>query len=192
MARSASKSTTKKSALTNPTTEQEVDEFLTELDEARRYRDDLAKERRDLPPTEIIARRENLPEARRRAAELEKQCSDLRGDNVSSSQTTAADPIPSPATPDGRMKIQAEAYEHWIRLKASGANPSVHSICPDMAKWCANNHITTRTGTTPMAGTIRNTILGGSSGWEPPTHSRDQAIEHVARLEQVAQPLHLD
>ena len=102
--------------------------------------------------------------------------------------TNATEPAPAGAKPDGRMRIQAEAYELWIRLKASGANPTVHSICGSMAKWCADNNITTHTGVTPRAGTIRNTILGGRSDWQPPKHSRDQAKDHVAQLAQVAQP----
>ena len=58
-----------------------------------------------------------------------------------------------------RHLIQAEAYEHWLRLRASGCNPSVYSICGDMAKWCADNEIKGDKGQDPKAGTIRNTVL---------------------------------
>lgn len=95
--------------------------------------------------------------------------------------------IAKSAKPDGRLLIQAEAYALWLRLKASGANPSVNSICEPMAKWCADTGTTTHTGVTPRAGTIRNTILGGSSGWEPPKHTREQAKKELAQLAQVAQ-----
>ena len=43
--------------------------------------------------------------------------------------------------PNWRMQIQAEAYELWLRLRASGCNPSVHSICDDMARWCVKEDI---------------------------------------------------
>lgn len=166
----------------------DIGTFLTQLDEARQYRDDLEKDRRDLSLAEIIARKKELPEARKQVAELEQRYRELRGDVLFQSQSAAISSTTALAKPDGRPQIQAEAYEYWIRLKASGANPTVHSICEMMARWCADNNITTQTGITPRAGTIRNTILGGSSGWQPPTHSRDQAREHVAQLAQVAQP----
>ena len=37
--------------------------------------------------------------------------------------------------PNWRMQIQAEAYELWLRFRANGCNPSVYSICDDMAAW---------------------------------------------------------
>lgn len=168
--------------------EVDIGSFLTQHDEAKQYRDDLEKVRRELSLAEIIARKKELPLARKEFSELERKYLELRGDVVSKSQAATVRSTTVPAKPDGRAQIQAEAFEHWIRLKASGANPSVHSICDSIAKWCADNNITTHTGVTPMAGTIRNTILGGSSGWQPPKHSRDQAKEHVAQLAQVAQP----
>jgi len=86
-----------------------------------------------------------------------------------------------------RHLIQEEAYQHWIRLRAMGCNPSVHSICGDMAKWCIDKNIRGGKGQNPRAGTIRNTILGGSSGWEPPDHSIEQAKKYVAELARTAQ-----
>ena len=165
-----------------------IDAFITEVYEARQYVADLERKQVGLPMTEIIARSENLPKARKQLAVLEKQLQELRGDVLSPSNGAAVGPSPTAAKPDGRMRIQAEAYEYWIRLKALGANPTVHSICEPMAKWCADNNVKTHTGVTPRGGTIRNTILGGSSGWQPPKHSRDQAKDHVAQLAQVAQP----
>lgn len=164
-----------------------INVFITEVYEARQYVEDLERKQVGLSVTEVIARRENLPTARKQLAELEKQLQELRGDDLSTSHVAAVGPSPTVAKPDGRMKIQAEAYEHWIRLKASGANPTINSICESLARWCADNGVTTQTGVTPRAGTIRNTILGGNSGWVPPAHSRDQAKAHVAQLAQVAQ-----
>ena len=188
MARNQNKTATLTSKPTGPMSAAAVDSFLTEVHEARQYVADLERTQGGLSVTEIVARRQHLPEARVQLTKLEKRLQELRGDVLSPSQVTAVGTSPADAKPDGRMQIQAEAYEHWIRLKASGANPSVHSMCEPMAKWCALNNIRTHTGVTPTAGTIRNTILGGSSGWQPPKHSRDQAKDHVAQLAQVAQP----
>ena len=188
MVRDPKKPLVQKSKAVSPINTDEVGEFLIEVDEARRYRDDLERYRSDLSPTEIVSRRHNLPLARKKVAELEKQLQELRGDFIPQSQAVAASSTPVAANPNGRMKIQAEAYELWLRLKASGANPTVNSISDSMARWCADNGVTTHTGVTPRAGTIRNTILGGSSGWRPPAHSRDQAKSHVAQLAQAAQP----
>ena len=85
-----------------------------------------------------------------------------------------------------KLRIQAEAFEEWIRWLARGAQPSVNAISEQMARWCIDNEVRTRSGVNPRQGTIRNTILGGASGWKPPTLSREQARAHVARLAQVA------
>ncbi len=172
----------------SPLTDEEISAFITELYEAREYLEALEATRYNLNPSELVLRRTSLPAARKRVKDLETHLSSLRGDHYTPESAPAETASStSPAKTDGRMRIQAEAYEHWIRLKATGANPSIHSICDAMARWCADNGVTTRTGVSPKAGTIRNTILGGSSGWEPPTHSRDQAQAHVAQLAQLAQ-----
>ena len=188
MARNQNKTTTLTPKPTGPMSTAAVDSFLTEVYEARQYVADLERTQGGLSVTEIVARNQHLPAARVQLAKLEERLQDLRGDVLSPSQVAAVGTSPTAAKPDGRMKIQAEAYEYWIRLKASGANPTVHSISEPMAKWCADNNVKTHTGVTPRGGTIRNTILGGSSGWQPPKHSRDQAKDHVAQLAQVAQP----
>ena len=187
VARNQNKTAALTSKPTGPMSTATIDCFLTDVHEARQYVEDLARKQSGLSVTEFVARRENLPKARKQLAELETQLQELRGGVLSPSQVAAVGTSPAAAKPDGRMKIQAEAFEHWIRLKAAGANPTVNSICDSMAKWCADNGVTTHTGVTPRAGTIRNTILGGSSGWTPPTHSRDQAKTHVEQLAQVAQ-----
>ena len=87
---------------------------------------------------------------------------------------------------DWRMQIQAEAYELWLRLRASGCNPTVYSICEDMAAWCIKQDIKGGKGQNPRAGTIRNSVLGGVH-WKPPHHSVEQAKKHVAQIAQTAQ-----
>ena len=170
----------------SPMTEKDIDELLSDLEEAIQLKDFLEVSVPSHSMAELNSRREDLAAARAEVVQLKALVSTLRGDAHSSAQSVAAVAV-TKAKPDGRARIQQEAYDLWIRLKASGANPSIHSICEPMARWCAANGITTRSGVTPMAGTIRNTILGGSSGWVPPHHSREQAKEHVAQLAQVAQ-----
>ena len=85
-----------------------------------------------------------------------------------------------------RHLVQAEAYEHWLRLRASGCNPTVHSICEDMAKWCVKHNIKGDKGQNPRAGTIRNAVLSAGH-WTPPTHSVEQAKKYVAQIAQTAQ-----
>ena len=88
--------------------------------------------------------------------------------------------------PDWRMQIQAEAYELWLRLRASGCNPSVYSICEDMAKWCSKSNIKGGKNQNPRAGTIRNTVLGAGH-WNPPPHSVEQAKKYIAQIARTAQ-----
>ncbi len=88
--------------------------------------------------------------------------------------------------PDWRMQIQAEAYARWLRLRAVGCNPSVFSICEDMARWCIEQNIIGGKGQNPKAGTIRNTVLGAGH-WIPPYHSVEQAKMEIERIAQIAQ-----
>ena len=80
-----------------------------------------------------------------------------------------------------RHKIQEAAYEHWIRLRACGANPTRHSILGDMAKWCQDNDVKTDSGIYPQAGYIKNVVLNGD--WKEPPHSIEQAKAHIMKLE---------
>lgn len=88
--------------------------------------------------------------------------------------------------PDWRMQIQAEAYERWLRLRASGCNPTVYSICEDLALWCIQKDIKGGKGQNPRAGTIRNTVLGAGH-WTPPYHSVEQAKNHFEQIARTAQ-----
>jgi len=87
-----------------------------------------------------------------------------------------------PAT-NWRMKIQAEAYKHWIELLASGCSPTPNSILDHLAAWCATNTVRTDTGIFPSAGYIKNTVINGRL-WQQPTMSREQAKIHVAQVAQ--------
>ncbi len=86
---------------------------------------------------------------------------------------------------DWRMQIQTEAWEYWLRLRASGCNPSIFSICDYLAKWCIDKDIKGGKGQNPRAGTIRNAVLGAGH-WAPPTHSVEQAKAYVAQIAQIA------
>ena len=102
--------------------------------------------------------------------------------HVSVADDAPISPAVSPKD-SGRLKIQEEAYEEWIRWLARGGNPTVHSISEQMARWCDANNVQTKGKVKPKAGTIRNTILGAGH-WTPPSHSRQQAQMHVAQVAQ--------
>lgn len=95
-------------------------------------------------------------------------------------------PAPLPAAPNWKMRVQAEATELFLRLLASGANPTPHSILDSMAQWCRDNEVKTDTNINPSANYLRTHVLGGRH-WSPPTMSREQAKKHVAQVAQVAQ-----
>jgi hypothetical protein len=66
-----------------------------------------------------------------------------------------------------KMKIQIEAAARMVRLRAANANPTVHSIINDMARWCKDNEVKTDGGIFPSASYIRTHVLGGKN-WTPP------------------------
>lgn len=166
--------------------EDETDAFLTELYEARRFRDDLEKDRQNLSLTEVILRQEQLPTARARVAELEQRYMELRGDfDVDTDIPQLPVPAISPVL-DWRMRFQQEAYEYWLQLVASGCSPTVHGILDRMVTWGRENNVKSASGIYPSAGHLRNTVLGAKH-WDPPTHSFEQAKAHVAQRAQVAQ-----
>ena len=130
----------------------------------------------DKLPSELLAMIVNNPAPEQEAAPAP----------VVAALVEADDKSPAGPPTDWRMKIQAEAWEHWLRLRASGCNPSIYSICDWMAKWCIDQNIKGAKGQNPKAGTIRNSILGAGH-WTPPTHSVEQAKIYVAQIEQTAQ-----
>lgn len=92
----------------------------------------------------------------------------------------------APAVPNWKMRVQTEATELFIRLLASGANPTQHSILDSMVTWCCNHEIKTdgkNGGINPSRGYLRTHVLGGGH-WTPPTMSREQAKKHVAQVAQ--------
>ena len=85
-----------------------------------------------------------------------------------------------------RACVQEAAYLRWCEINASGATPSVHSICPLMAQWCVENNVKNDFNQHPSAGSIRNSVLNAKS-WEPPRMSREDAKKWVTSANSVAQ-----
>jgi len=98
----------------------------------------------------------------------------------------AMQPLAEAPLDDPRMRIQAEAAEHWIRLLASNCSPTVNGISEHMADWCTKNDVKTKGGISPRAGTIRNSILNAQS-WTPPQMDRSKAREYIDAKKQAAQ-----
>ena len=67
-----------------------------------------------------------------------------------------------------KMRTQAFAAEKWQELRKSGANPTVASITPIVAKWCRENNVLTATRINPSDGYLRTHVLGGKH-WRPPS-----------------------
>lgn len=183
MAKTTKKLSTKSVKPVTPLSDADIDDFLCQLYEARELRDDLVRANHGGIPTQIVARAAALNTARTNLAPLEDRYLVLRGDfDVVASPSTPQTRMPS----NWRMRIQAEAWEHWLRLRATGCNPSVHSISEDLARWCITHDVRGGTNQNPRAGTIRNTVLGASH-WTPPQHSVEKAKEYIAQIAQVAQ-----
>jgi hypothetical protein len=66
-----------------------------------------------------------------------------------------------------KMRIQVEATSYFLRLRANGASPTVHSMLDDLVIWCRANDVKTDGGIFPSAGYLRTHVLGGKH-WEPP------------------------
>jgi len=98
------------------------------------------------------------------------------------SSTVSAPPKPAK---DWRFEVQEEAYKRWIRLRASGCNPSINSICQLIAEWCIQKDIRGGKGQNPTAGTIRNAALGAGK-WTPPPHSVAAAKQYLERHPEIA------
>lgn len=125
---------------------------------------------------------------------------DFLADGLSSPATQhtlvpiVATPIETPEdediTPldDWKMQCQAEAYEQWTRLRASGASPSVRAISVHVAKWCRSNDVRTEGyGKHPAPTYLKTHVLGGKN-WIPPLNmSVEAAKAHVAQAKIMAQ-----
>lgn len=68
---------------------------------------------------------------------------------------------------DWKIMIQAEAARMIIDGRKSGAQPVVHSIIDDLARWCKNNNVRTSSGIFPSAGYIRTHVLSAKH-WTTP------------------------
>jgi hypothetical protein len=73
--------------------------------------------------------------------------------------------IPQPVA-NWKMAIQSQAAVIWRQYRAMAANPTKNSIKGDLARWCRDNKITTKTGINPDEDYIYRHVL---RGWTPPT-----------------------
>lgn len=90
-----------------------------------------------------------------------------------SDETKAAPGLPKVvATSSWKLLVQAEAARRWKVLRMSGANPTVYSIRDDLAIWCRDQGIKTKTGINPNPEYIYRHAL---RGWIPPMDSATSA-----------------
>lgn len=68
-------------------------------------------------------------------------------------------------TNNWKMLIQIEAAKRWKALRGSGASPTKFSIRDDLARWCNETGVKTKTGINPSAAYIYRTAL---RDWTPP------------------------
>jgi hypothetical protein len=68
---------------------------------------------------------------------------------------------------DWKMRIQAEAAEHWRYLRSIGTNPTRASIRAHLLRWCVTNNVKTSGGINPSDGYLRTHVLSGKH-WTPP------------------------
>lgn len=78
-----------------------------------------------------------------------------------------ASPKVASAPANWKMRVQAEAADHWRTLRASGANPTVASILDRMARWCRENDVRTDGNINPCANYLRTHVLAAKH-WTPP------------------------
>lgn len=68
-----------------------------------------------------------------------------------------------------RHRVQQEAAAMYLRLRASGADPSVSDLANSLAQWCKNNKIVAERGKHPSAHYIRVHVIG-KQHWEKPQY----------------------
>lgn len=66
-----------------------------------------------------------------------------------------------------KMQVQTIAADLWSDLRASGANPTVASICPLVAKKCREFDIRTDSNINPSQNYLRTHVLSAKY-WTPP------------------------
>ena len=124
------------------------------------------KSRSDASASDAAIKEDRLKSISKQLAELEARHKSLRGDDPPTGISGA--PIAgSAASNDWKSRIQIKASEHWKSLRASGANPTVHSIVPFIARWCRENGVKTSSWINPSERYIREHVLGGKH-WTPP------------------------
>ena len=78
---------------------------------------------------------------------------------------------------DWKMQCQIEAYAQWIRLRATGANPSVRGMSEHVSKWCKENDVrTSGSDKYPSSTYLKTHVLGGKH-WQPPLNMSVQAAK---------------
>ena len=124
------------------------------------------RSRSDESASDAAIKQDRLRSISKQLADLEARHKSLRGDDL----PTGIPDVPvagSVAPNDWKSRIQIKASEHWKSLRASGANPTVHSIVPFIARWCRENGVKTSSHINPRERYIREHVLGGKH-WTPP------------------------
>jgi len=67
-----------------------------------------------------------------------------------------------------KMQVQAEAAKRWTSLRAARCNPTRNSLVDELAKWCRENGVKTKSGINPTPEYISRHVLG-KRDWSPPT-----------------------
>lgn len=66
------------------------------------------------------------------------------------------------------MRVQAEATRRWREYRKAGCNPTAHSLKDELAKWCRDEHIRTKSNINPSPEYLYRHVLS-SRHWKPPT-----------------------
>ena len=66
------------------------------------------------------------------------------------------------------MQVQTEAAIRWRRYRMQECNPTAHMLADELAKWCRENKITTKTKINPTAQYLYRHVLS-NRWWTPPT-----------------------
>ncbi len=176
----------------NPATREirEGIEALTNADSPTYSEDETHRLRGDyIPAKPKLFTNKDLPsfEWSLDAAFVTKSPSTSKSDSVLMGNVRSDDGLAAPKH-DWRMLVQAEAYQQWVRLTASGANPTIRGICDWVAQWCINKGVRTDSlKVFPNAEYLRTHVLSGKL-WTPPYNmSVATAKKHVEQMEQMEQ-----
>jgi len=67
-----------------------------------------------------------------------------------------------------KMKVQAEAAIRWKEQRKQGCNPTPHSLKDELAKWCRDENVRTKSNINPTPEYLYRHVLS-SKHWTPPT-----------------------